>query len=216
MWFKRNKSYSRSEILDAAGKARARGRRKRAIAEYQKLLKADPGDYVVHGKIAPLLAERRNYSESWSSFKAAGEGYLHKGFVDKAKSVYIQAARHLPYEIEAWKAVVRLHLDRGHRADALKTLIDGRRYFRRRSQRAEAICLLRMAQGISPDHFDVTFDLAHLLAKTGEREEAVRLLEGLAAREQGHNLRRTRGALLRISPSPSSAWLWLRAALSNP
>ena len=215
MWFKRNKSYSRSEILDAAGKARARGRRKRAIAEYQKLLNADPGDYVVHGKIAPLLAERRQYSESWSSFKAAGEGYLHKGFVDKTKGVYIQATRHLPYEIEAWKAVVRLHLDRGHRADALKTLDEGRRYFRRHNQRTEAICLLRMAQGISPGHFEVTFDLANLLAKTGEREEAVRLLEELAAREQGHNLRRTRGGLLRIAPSPSSAWLWLRTALSN-
>ncbi len=215
MWFKRNKSYSRSEILDAAGKARAKGRRKRAIAEYQKLLKADSGDYVVHGKIAPLLAEMRNYSESWSSFKAAGEGYLHKGFEDKAKSIYIQATRHLPYEIDAWKAVAELYLSRRHEADALKTLKDGRHNFRHRTQRAEAICLLRMAHDITPDRFDVTLDLAHLLAKTGKRVEAVRLLEGLAVRDQGHNLRRIRGSLLRISPSPSFAWHWLRAALSN-
>ncbi|MFQ5586357.1 MAG: tetratricopeptide repeat protein [Thermodesulfobacteriota bacterium] len=215
MWFKRSTTYSRSDILDAAGKARARGKRRKAIAEYQKLLKADPGDYVVHGKVAPLLAERRLYVEAWSSFRAAGEGYLQKGFVDKARSVYVQATRCMPWEIETWKAVVGLQLDRGQRADALKTLIDGRRHFRGRRQRGEAICLLRMAQAISPGHFNVAFDLAQLLAKSGTKVEAMELLQGLAAREQGHNLRRIRGALLRVSPSPSSAWLWLRAAISN-
>ncbi|MFQ5330369.1 MAG: tetratricopeptide repeat protein [Thermodesulfobacteriota bacterium] len=215
MWIKNDKPFNRTEILDAAGKAMAGGRRKRAIAEYQKLLKVDSKDYVVHGKIAPLLAERRLYSESWSSFKAAGEGYIHKGFVDKAKGVYVQATRHLPYEIEAWKALVRLHLKRGHEADALKTLDDGRRHFRRRSQRSDAICLLRMTLEISPGNFEVISDLANLLVKSGNRDEAVRLLQGLAAREHGHNLRRTRGAMLRVSPSPSSAWQWLRSTLSD-
>jgi tetratricopeptide (TPR) repeat protein len=93
MCFKFRRSYSRSEILEAAGKALARGKHKKAIAWYQKLLKADPADHVTHGKIAPVLAETRQFSESWSSFKASGEGYIRMGFVDKALSMYIQATR---------------------------------------------------------------------------------------------------------------------------
>jgi tetratricopeptide (TPR) repeat protein len=215
MLFKRRKSRTRSEILETAGKAQAKGKRKKAIVEYRKLLKTDPQDYVVHGKIAPLLAEAQKFSESWSSFKAAGEGYLHKGFDDKARSVYIQATRYLPNEIEAWEAVVGLQLDKGQRADALKTLFDGRRHFRRSSHRQEAIHLLRMAWDISPWHFEVTFDLAQLLAKTGEKEEALKLLNGLAERERGRNLRHIRGAILRTSPAIGSLWRWLRTALSN-
>jgi tetratricopeptide (TPR) repeat protein len=213
MWFKLSRPYSRSEILEAAGKALVKGKRKKAIAWYQKLLKTDPGDHVVHGKIAPQLAETKQFSESWSSFKASGEGYLRMGFVDKALSMYIQATRYMPKEIEAWETVTRLQLDRRLRADAVKTLINGHRYFRHRKHRQKAIRLLRKAKEIDPWHFEVTLNLARLLAKAGERKDALRLLNELAEREHGYKLRRICGALLRISPTPASALRWLRATL---
>ena len=211
----RKKTSSRSDILEAAGRAQAKGRRKRAITEYQKLLKENGEDYIVHGKVAPLLAECRRHEEAWASFRASGEGYLKDGFEDKAKSVYIQATRFLPYEINGWKRVVKLHIDRGHRADALKTLREGRRRFSRRSHRKEAIVLLRIAWKLTPWHFDVTFDLARLLAKSGDHDNAMRFLLGLAERENGYNLRRVRGAILKMAPGPHTAWLWLRASLMS-
>jgi len=209
----RKKTSSRSEILEAAGRAQAKGRRKRAITEYQKLLKENGGDYIVHGKVAPLLAESRRYDEAWKSFKASGEGYLKDGFEDKAKSVYHQATRCLPNDLRGWQKVVQLHVDRGHRADALKTLREGRRHFSRRSHRREAITLLRMAFKLTPWKFDVTFDLARLFAKSGDHDNAMRLLLGLAERESGYNLRRVRGTILKMAPGAQTAWLWLRASL---
>jgi tetratricopeptide (TPR) repeat protein len=215
MWFKRRKPYSRSAIIEAAGKAQAKGQTKKAIAEYLKVLKADPDDHVVHGKVAPLLAKTKQFSESWSSFKAAGEGYNLGGFGEKALSIYVQATRCVPLEVEAWETVTRLQLNRGLRADSVNTLLKGHRYFRRRDLRQKAVHLLRKAWEITPWHFEVTFELARLLAKTGEKEEALRLLHGLLEREQSRNLRRIRGAILKISPTPASAWQWLRAALSG-
>jgi tetratricopeptide (TPR) repeat protein len=213
MWFKLRKPYSRSEILEAAGKALAKGKRKKGIAWYQKLLKADSEDHVVHGKIAPLLAETRQFPESWSSFKASAEGYLRKGFDDKALSIYIQATRYIPREIEAWEAVTRLQVNRRLRADAVKTLINGHRHFRHRKRRQKAIRLLYKAKEIDPWHFEVTLNLARLLVKTGERKRALQLLNELAEREQGCKLRRICGALVRISPTPVSIGRWLRVAL---
>lgn len=210
MWFKRHKPYSRTEILEAAGKAQAKGKTKKAIAEYMKVLEANPDDHVVHGKVAPLLARTKQFSRSWSSFMAAGQGYELGGFGDKALSVYTHAARCMPLQVEAWESVTRLQLSRGLREDAVNTLLKGHRHFRGRRLREKAIRLLRRACEVIPRHFEVTFELARLLAKTGEKDEALRLLRGLAEREEGANLRRIRGAILRLSPTPASAWLWLR------
>lgn len=212
MFFKGRKSHSRTQILETAGKARARGRRRKAIAEYQKILKVDPDDYVVHGKIAPLLAGAKRFSEAWSSFEASGQGYVERGFAAQALSVYTQATRHMPRVIGAWEAVVRLQLERGQEADAVNTALIGQRNFRTSALRPDAIRLLQKAWEISPWHYDVTVELARLLSKTGEKKEALRLLMELAGREKGRNLRRVRAMILRISPTTGSLWRWLRAS----
>ncbi len=178
------------------------------------MLEVSPDDHIIHGKVAPLLAERKQLSEARSSFVAAGEGYLRSGFIDQAISIYRQAARYLPREIEVWETIARLQVDRERRADAVNALLEGRRYFRRRRLRLQAIRLLRQACEIEPWHFEATFDLARLLAKAGEKRQAEQLLNELAERVRGRNLRRIRGALFRISPSPAAAWRWLRAAIT--
>lgn len=215
MWFKRQKPYSRTDILEAAGKAQSKGKLKKAIAKYQILLKVDPEDHEAHSKIAPLLARKRRFSESWESFKAAGEGYNSLGFSDKAMSVYTQATSYMPRKIGTWEALVELQLDLRLQADAFETLVNGQRYFRHCNNREKAISLLRKAWEIEPWHFEITFCLAYNLAKTDKRDEALNLLNGLAEREQGSNLRRTLGAQLRIVPSPTSAWRWLSASLTG-
>ncbi|MFQ5441172.1 MAG: tetratricopeptide repeat protein [Thermodesulfobacteriota bacterium] len=212
MLFKGRKSHSRTEILETAGKAQARGKRRKAIAEYQKILKVDPDDYVVHGKIAPLLAGSRRFSDAWSSFEASGQGYIQRGFVAQALSVYTQATRHMPGVRDAWEAVIRLQLERGQEADAVKTALTGQRNFRTSALRPDAIRLLRKAWEISPWHYDVTVELARLLSKTGEKKEALRLLIGLAERARGRKLRQVRALILRISPTTGSLWRWLRAS----
>ncbi|HBZ72006.1 MAG TPA: hypothetical protein DEP35_20670 [Deltaproteobacteria bacterium] len=58
-------------------------------------------------------------------------------------------------------------------------------------------------------------DLVGLLARTSQREEALRLLEGLASRSSGAELRRVRAAEFRLSPGFRRAWRWLRAALQR-
>lgn len=213
LWFKRRKPYSRTEILETASKAQTRGKTNKAIAGYMSLLKTNPNDYAVHGKVAPLLAKEKRFGPAWSSFKAAGEGYLLGGFGDMALGIYIQATRCMPMEIETWKAVSKLQLNRGLKADSVNTLLNGHRHFRRRALRPAAVYMLRKAWKIIPWHFEVTFELARLLAKTGKKEEALRLLGDLERHEGRSNLRRIRGAIFKISPTPGSAWLWLRAAV---
>jgi tetratricopeptide (TPR) repeat protein len=213
-WFRRPKSYDRFALLAAAEKARAKGKVRKAIAEYRKVLEVDPSDYETHGKLAPLLAERRQLAGAWKSFVAAGEGYTRDMHEDKALSIYMQAARYLPRQLEVWKSIARLQVGRGRAPDAVKALLDGSRHFRRRNDRPEAIRLLRLACEIEPWHFEATYVLARLLLKAGERREAWQLLEGLAERAKGRNRRRACATLFRMSPSAVGAWRWVRAAIA--
>jgi tetratricopeptide (TPR) repeat protein len=214
MLFTRHKSYDRFAILAAAESARARGRTRKAIAEYRKILEVDPHDHETHGKIAPLLAKKRQLRDAWSSFVTAGEGYLRDGYTDKALAVYTHAARCMPRQIEAWETIARLQVERERRPDAIKALLDGSRHFRGRKLRIQGLRLLRRACEIEPGHFEATFQLGKRLAKAGEKQEARWLLDGLANWARGRNLRRVRTRLFWMSPTPAAAIRWLGAAIS--
>lgn len=213
MWFKRKSSYIRAEVMEEAGRAAAKGRLKKAIAGYRRVLEIDPADLEAHSRIAPLLAKAGELDESWKSFKAAGEAYRKRGFLEKAASVYAQAARYMPKESEIWENISNLQLERGLKADAVDALIAGHRHFKGRALRDKSIRLLKKAWAIEPWRYDVTTRLAKLLGKSGRKDEAMGLLCGLADRTQGGRLRRVRGAVFLLSPGLSSAWMWLRAAV---
>lgn len=205
--------YDRADSLARASKALGRGRRKQAIAEYRRVLEQEPGNPVILGKLAPLLAETRQLAEAGATWSAAGKQYENQGFSEKALAVYTQAVAYLPRSVELWETISGLYLARSRRADAVSALLEGRKHFRRRKQRPLAIRLLRGAVRIEPWQLDATLDLARLLTKSGARPEADRLYQGLCERTRDTHLRRVRAAMFRRSPTPASLWRWLRAAL---
>jgi hypothetical protein len=109
-----------------------------------------------------------------------------------------------------WKDLAALELKRGRRVDAVEALLKGRRRFRGRRSRAEAIELLVAAHHIDPINLAVTFDLASQLARSGDRPRALALLDGLAAARPSDG-RRIRAKQFRISPGLHTAWYWFRS-----
>jgi tetratricopeptide (TPR) repeat protein len=207
------KPYSRRDSLTAATEAQKKGKQKKAIAEYKKILENDGPDPMIHHKLALALAESNKAKEARESFQIAARAYDDRGFVEKALAVYATATHYLPADIEMWEALSGAHLSQERSADAVKTLLDARKHFKRKRQREELIRLLERACQIEPWHFEATFDLSRLLRWRGETERARELMEGLAARNAGRPLARARGALFRWSPTPAAAWRWLRALL---
>jgi len=215
MIFKKSLAYSRTASIETAGVARTRGKLKVAIAEYKKILAADPADHAVHMKIAPLLAESKSYSEAWKSFRAAAERYEKNGFFNKAVGVYTHASRCMPTETFAWEALSGLYLSQGLKADAVSVLLKGHLNFRGRKHRNKGVKMLKNAFDILPWEFEPTYALARLLAKTGRKKEALDLLEGLAEKKTADKRRKALWAAFTISPGFSYAWRWLKAAVKG-
>ena len=120
---------------------------------------------------------------------------MTKGFVEKAVGVYKQARQYVPTKIEVWQRLADLDLQRGRSADAVNNLYLGSRVFRRRKHRRKALELLSQAFQIEPYRFEVTYDLAVLLIKCKEKGRARKMLDELARRTKGRDLRRVRGRL---------------------
>jgi tetratricopeptide (TPR) repeat protein len=207
------KAYSRSDSLAAASKAQTRGNNKKAITEYQKVLEHEPDNSMVQSKLAVLYAMTKQHPLARETFITAAKGFEGKGFDEKAIATYALAAMHLPRDTDILELLATKHLSRGSRAEAIKTLLDGRRRLRKKADRPLAIQLLRTAREIEEWHFDVTLELARLLASDGDIDAAKSLYRGLAERNVGTRLRRARGGLFRLSPTPAALYRWIRAAL---
>jgi tetratricopeptide (TPR) repeat protein len=212
-WFRRKRKYDRSRLLAEAVRATRRRRHKRAIALYREILAVDPNDAQVHRKLAPLLARTRQLDAAWGSYRRAADQLAKQGFVEQAIGVYREACTHVPRQHQLWLALAELEVKRGRPVDAVNALVDGSRRMRSRRTQHEALTLLQQARRIQPGAFEPSYELAVLLASAGARDRAVRILRELAPRARGRQLRRLRGRLFLLSPTPAAAWRWLAAAL---
>jgi tetratricopeptide (TPR) repeat protein len=210
-WFGKAK-YNRSQSMSRAAKAEGRGKRKKAIAEYRKVLAQEPDNPVVLVKLAGLLAKTKQPDEARMRYLAAAGYYEKDAFDDKAVAVFRQAVSHLPKRVELWERMAQLDMKRERQPEAIRDLLDGSQHFRKRSERQSAIRLLRAATKIEPWQFEATLSLARLLAKAGAKPESRKLCEGLCERNRALRLRKVRGAMFRMSPTPAAGWRWLRAA----
>lgn len=208
---RKKRIYDRRRVMEEAERARSRNKRRKAISLYRWVLAVEPNNMELHAKLAPLLAQTGQNFDSWRSYRVTASAALRERRDDKALAIYRDAANYLPHEIHAWQRLAHLLAKQGEKEEAIGVLIEGSRQFRTPFLRSEAVHLLRRARAIDPWHFDVVFELAQHLRRSGQREEARLLLKGLTGRSGEHRLRRVRAAQLRLDRTPAAAWRWLRS-----
>ena len=212
---RRRLEYDRKWLLAEADKARVRGRRRRAISFYRRILAAEPHDSNLHARIAPLLAATGERFDAWQSYRQAARAHLKNKSREEALTLSREATKVLPMQIEAWQWVARLELKRERSVAAISALLEGRAKFRSRRRRPEAIALLREARSIDAWRIDIVLDLVRLLRRSRQSPEAQWILGQLAEKMSGRDLRIVRGAQWRIEPSLKHSWNWLRAAFAS-
>ena len=207
--------YDRARILAGARRAAGRGRHVKAIALYERIQQVEPENTDVLRRLAAQRARAGQREEAWRDCRSTAERLTERGFLEQAIGVYRDFAFHLPREVAVWDALSELEITRDRPLDAVAVLLEGRSFFRSRSQRQEALSLLRKARKIDPTHFEANFDLSGLMIRCGAKLPARRVLVGLERHVRGRNLRRLRGRLFRLSPGPRTALGWLSAMLGR-
>jgi tetratricopeptide (TPR) repeat protein len=207
--------YDRKQLITEAHRARNRGRDRRAIALYRRILIEEPRNTEVALRAAPLLAYHGASFEAWQLFRTAVAELLRSRRAEAGLAALREACRCVPHEYEAWRQRARLELKLGREETAYHTLLEGRQHFRTPQTRAQAIALLTSARAIEPWEPEVCIDLARLYRRTDQVEVALELLASLAERVRGPELRKIRALHWRITLSFRDGWLWLRALLTT-
>ena len=70
--FSSEPDYDRTRILEAASRARARKRYRKAVTLYRRVLAVEPANLELHARLAPLLAVTGRHFDAWTSFEACG------------------------------------------------------------------------------------------------------------------------------------------------
>ena len=124
--------YDRSESFRRAEKFRSRGRIKKAIREYEKVLAVDPTDLEVHAKIAPLYIRAGRKIQAKASLKRVSAWHEKEGFVEKAIAMLRLALTLDRRDLAVSLNLANLYLGKDLEADALRLLEGARRTFRRK------------------------------------------------------------------------------------
>lgn len=140
----------------------------RAIEEYHKLADLDPKDLNVHNMLADIYAKKGDVQEALQQYDLVAQGFDQKNQVDKVLQVYKRMLKLVPNDQELLSAV--------------KNLID--KYLTRANQMEEedpgkASEIYRFILKTEPTRSDAHFQLARLLAKNGQKFEAVESLMNL-------------------------------------
>ena len=211
-WFGGNKSYDRVRILDDARRAVRRGAHAKAVVLYESVHAHEPDNTDLLRRLAIERARAGQRDEALRDCRSAASSLAKQGFVAQAIGSYRELAAHIPDEVTIWQALAELELERKRETDAVEVLVEGQQRFRSRRRRTDGIALLRRARQIDPTHFEANFQLAGLVARSGARRPALRILEALTPNARTRRQkRRLRGRLFRLSPTPAAAWRWLVA-----
>ncbi|HEX9400117.1 MAG TPA: tetratricopeptide repeat protein [Anaeromyxobacter sp.] len=206
------KPRTKTEIVAAADRARARGRVKKAIAGYRKALESDPTDPSVNVKLAPLLAREGDSAGGASCFRVAASRHLAQGFTDRAAAVNLAATAVFPLDDGFRLELARLNVARGRKLDAVNTLLEGGRAQARARRPDVAAALLGRALEIEPWHLETCLALVPILARSGHPVEARQFVDGLLTVYRGPARRRIRWVAFRTWPGVRTLWRWLTAS----
>jgi tetratricopeptide (TPR) repeat protein len=140
----------------------------RAIEEYHKLADLDPKDLNVHNMLADIYAKKGDVQEALQQYDLVAQGFDQKNQVDKVLQVYKRMLKLVPNDPDLLNAV--------------KNLID--KYLTRAGQLEDedpgkSAEIYRFVLKTEPNRIDAHFKLARLLAKNGQKFEAVESLMNL-------------------------------------
>lgn len=210
----------RGDILRKAEEYRLRGRVRKAIGEYEKLLAVDPHDIDAHAKAAPLYIRTGRKDKAKASLRKVVAGYEQQGFADKAIATLRLLLKLDRRDLRARLHLADLYLGKNLTGSALSLLAGARRTFRYRRFLKEALAVEEKILSISPDDFPAQVSMVQLLARAGRgregRERLWRMESLWALRGNRKNWRKTRWLLSRHAPSISTSWGYFISLFISP
>ncbi len=162
----------RSKVLETAQKYLGKGQYDRAIAEYRKLVDADPNDVRTWLKIGDLHTRQGARREACQTYGLVADHYTKQGFFRKAVAVYKQILKLDSTRLDVLLALAQTYEHLQLTSDALMTYETVTNAYARQGDLDRALETLSRMAGLDPENIPVRIKYAEALSKAGRTSEA--------------------------------------------
>lgn len=164
---------NKEKIIRNAQKYVSQGKIKKAIEEYEKILKSSPNDLNTLNTVGDLYIQLGDNLKATEYFKKIAKKYTEEGFYSKAIAVYKKITRIRPNDIESLESLADLFSKNGLLADAKKTYADIGRIYLNQNSFAKAYGIYKKVAALSGDDPNIHLKLAELSLKLNQVENAL-------------------------------------------
>lgn len=165
-------AFDKRKALQNALAYTQQGKWDKAIAEYQAILKADPGDLTVCNNLGDLYARAGKPGDAIEKYLKLGDLYRADGLSVKAIAVYKKIGKLDPNRTEAYLACADLYQEQGLVGEAKVQLATVVEHYHKAGDTTKVIEVYQRLAQLDPTNHTLLTKLADLLAKQGLREAA--------------------------------------------
>ncbi len=202
--------FNKQKALSAAEKFVQQGKLPNAIAEYEKVLKADPKELTVSNTIGDLYARLGQSDKAVESFKSVGDAYATQGFTVKAIAMYKKLTKLKP-TLESVLRLAELYTQQGLFNDARAQYLQVAEEFLRSGELEQAVRIFQKTLEMDPENVAMRTRLAEVYIRLNKKTEAWQLFaaaaDSLRARGQLGPAEEILNRMLTLDPSNGHALL---------
>jgi len=202
--------FNKQKVLSAAEKFVQQGKLQNAIAEYEKVLKADPKELTVSNTIGDLYARLGQSDKAIESFKSVGDAYAAQGFTVKAIAMYKKLTKLKP-TLEIVLRLAELYTQQGLFNDARAQYLQVAEEFLRSGELEQAVRIFQKTLEMDPENVAMRTRLAEVYIRLNKKTEAWQLFaaaaDSLRSRGQLGPAEDILNRMLSLDPSNSQALL---------
>ncbi len=171
--------FNKQKVLSAAEKYVQQGKMQNAIAEYEKVLKADPKDLTVTNTVGDLYSRLGEAAKATECFKAVGDAYANQGFTVKAIAMYKKISKLQP-SLESVLKLAELYTQQGLFNDARAQYLQVAEEFLKASELDNAVRIFQKILEMDPENTAMRIRLAEVYVRLGKKNEAWQIFSAAA------------------------------------
>ena len=195
----------KNKILESAAKLVAKGAYDKAVKEYQKVLRTEPGDVRVLQKLGELHQKKGDNAQAAQFFVKVAEGYSEEGFFLKAVALYKQV-------LKLNASLVHVNLRLGELHQQLQLMSEAAAYYQLVASQYEqagdirsSLNIFKKLVDLSPDNVTSRVKLGELYSRenmpTEAADELKRAAEYLKRNNRLEDLQRVLERLCALDPN---------------
>ena len=153
--------FNKQKVLSAAEKYVQQGKMQNAIAEYEKVLKADPKDLTVTNTVGDLYSRLGDADKATECFKTVGDAYANQGFTVKAIAMYKKISKLKP-SLESVLKLAELYTQQGLFNDARAQYLQVAEEFLKSGALDDAVRIFQKILEMDPENTAMRVRLAEV------------------------------------------------------